>query len=230
MKTIGIIGAMDIEVDKIKDLLNVVSVKNIAGMDFVLGSAEGNSIVLVRCSVGKVNAAVCTQIMIDMYAVDYVINTGVAGGLAESLEIGDVVISSDVMHHDMNVESLGYAPGVIPDMDCSLFEADETLVELAKNALSESGLKGVIGRVASGDVFVADNSLKGYIINNFGAACCEMEGAGIAQTCYLNRIPFVVIRAISDSANNEGAMDYPAFKALAAENSQKIIHYMVQSL
>ncbi len=230
MKTIGIIGAMDIEIQKIKSELNVITTKNAAGIDFTLGTCEGSSVVLAMCGVGKVNAAVCAQIMIDLFAVDCIINTGVAGGLAHGLEIGDVVVSSDAMQHDMNVEGLGYAPGVIPDMEASLFEADEVLIETAKNALLDCGLKGVIGRVASGDVFVCDKALKESIIKNFKAACCEMEGGAIAQTCYLNRLPFVIIRAISDSADDSGSMDYPTFKKMAAENSARIVHYMIKNI
>lgn len=230
MKTIGIIGAMELEIQNIKDLLNVISVKNIAGMDFILGNTSGNNIVLVRCGVGKVNAAVCAQLLIDMYAVDCIINTGVGGGLAPGLGIGSVVISSDVMHHDMNVEGLGYAPGVIPDMETSLFAADPSLIAAAKEAAEENGISGAVGRVASGDIFVAENFLKRQITERFDAACCEMEGAGIAQTCYLNKIPFVIIRAISDSADDSGTMDYPTFKETAALNAQKIVRHMLKSI
>ncbi|MCD8214671.1 MAG: 5'-methylthioadenosine/adenosylhomocysteine nucleosidase [Clostridiales bacterium] len=230
MKTIGIIGAMDLEIQKIKGLLNVITTKNAAGMDFTLGMLEGRSIVIAMCGVGKVNAAVCTQIMIDLFAVDCIINVGVAGGLSPGLEMGDIVISSDAMQHDMNVEGLGYARGVIPDMETSLFKAAPELIETAEDALISCGLKGVIGRVAAGDVFVCDKSLKDYIINSFDAACCEMEGGAIAQTCYLNKVPFVIIRAISDSADDSGSMDYPAFKRMAAENSGKIVHYMIKNI
>ncbi len=230
MKTIGIIGAMDLEIRTLIEKTKVISVKNIVGANFILGSLEGNNAVLVKCGIGKVNAAVCTQIMIDMYGVDCIINIGVAGALAEGLNVGDVVISSDAMHHDINVEALGYAPGVIPDMETSLFEADSRLIETAKEALAECGIKGMVGRVAGGDIFVADSRLKEYIVNNFNAACCEMEGSAIAQTCYLNKIPFVIIRAMSDSADNSGNMDYPAFKALAAAQSEKIVSLMLAKI
>ncbi|MCD8091092.1 MAG: 5'-methylthioadenosine/adenosylhomocysteine nucleosidase [Clostridiales bacterium] len=230
MKTIGVIGAMDLEIQKIKSTMNVITTKNAAGMDFTLGTSEGNSIVLAMCGVGKVNAAVCTQIMIDLFAVDCIINVGVAGGLASGLEIGDIVISSDAMQHDMNAEGLDYPQGIIPDMETSLFKADECLIETARAALISCGLKGVIGRVASGDIFVCESSVKEYIVKHFEAACCEMEGAAIAQTCYLNKLPFVVIRAISDSADDSGSMDYPTFKAMAAENSGRIVHYMIKNI
>ena len=230
MKTIGIIGAMDLETENIKKLINIASVRRIAGMDFSLGSFEKNSVVVVRCGVGKVNAAICAQILIDLYGVDCIINTGVAGGLDANVGIGDIVISSDVMHHDMDASGLGFAPGVIPDMAVSLFEADKELVSRAKAALSECALKGVVGRVAGGDVFVSDDLLKKHIRDSFGAVCCEMEGSGIAQTCHLNGVPFVIIRAISDSADNAGSMDYPVFKALAAENSQKLVHCIIKGL
>lgn len=227
MNTIGIIGAMDIEIEGIKSITNVISVKNIAGMNFALGSLEGKNVVIAQCGVGKVNAAVCTQIMADMYGVDCVINVGVAGGLAKGLEIGNVVISSDVCQHDMDVTGLGYSVGVIPDMETSLFEADEAMIDAARKALMECGIKGMIGRVAGGDVFVCSNELKDKISNTFGACCCEMEGGAIAQVCYLNKLPFVIIRAISDSADDSGSMDYPEFKKLAAENSQRILKVML---
>ncbi len=230
MKTIGIIGAMDLEIDKIRQDMNVISVKNIVGMDFILGRLGGCSCVLVKCGIGKVNAAVCTQVMIDLYAVDCIINTGVGGSLSPQLSIGDIVISSEAMQHDMDISPLGYAPGVIPDMETSLFEADKALIEAARAALVECGIRGVIGRVASGDRFVADDKLKAHIADSFGAVCCEMEGGAIAHTCYLNRIPFVIIRAISDSADGSGDVDYPAFKAAAAENSEKIVRFMADSI
>ncbi|MCD7778490.1 MAG: 5'-methylthioadenosine/adenosylhomocysteine nucleosidase [Clostridiales bacterium] len=230
MKTIGIIGAMDIEIQRIKSMLNVVTTKTAAGMDFTVGLLEGKSVVAAMCGVGKVNAAVCTQIMIDMFAVDCIINVGVAGGLAPGLEIGDIVISTDAIQHDMNVEGLGYPKGVIPDMESSVFKADPYLTEKAENALATCGLKGIKGRIAAGDVFVCDQALKDSIIKDFGGACCEMEGGAIAQTCVLNKIPFVIIRAISDSADDSGSMDYPAFKKLAAANSERIVHHMIKNI
>ncbi|MCC8097389.1 MAG: 5'-methylthioadenosine/adenosylhomocysteine nucleosidase, partial [Eubacterium sp.] len=224
MKTIGIIGAMDIEIQRIKGMLNNASTKTAAGMDFTTGLLEGKNVVAAMCGVGKVNAAVCTQIMIDMFDVDCIINVGVAGGLAPGLEIGNIVISTDAVQHDMDVEGLGYPRGVIPDMESSVFKADPVLMEKAENALEACGFKGIKGRVAAGDVFVCDKALKDSIIKDFGAACCEMEGGAIAQTCVLNKVPFVIIRAISDSADDSGSMDYPAFKELAAANSEKIVH------
>ena len=230
MKTIGIIGAMDLEIEKIRQDMSVISVKNIVGMDFIFGKLGELNCVLVMCGIGKVNAAVCTQVMIDMYAVDLIINTGVGGSLSPQLKIGDIVISSEAMQYDMDVSPLGYAPGVIPDMTTSLFEADKELVEIAREALVSCGIGGVIGRVASGDKFVADDKLKSNIQNTFGAVCCEMEGGAIAHTCYLNKIPFVIIRAISDSADSSGDLDYPAFKAVAAQNSEKIVSFMAKCL
>lgn len=230
MKTIGIIGAMDLEIKKLREHLNVISVKNIVGMDFILGKLDGNNVVLVQCGIGKVNAAVCTQVMIDMYAVDCIINTGVGGAVNPELEIGDIVISKDAMQHDMNVEPLGYPPGIIPDMDVSLFKADKELVKAAREALTECGFRGLIGRIASGDRFVASSKLKKYIGESFGADCCEMEGGAVAQTCFLNKIPFVIIRAISDTADDSGDVDYPAFKESSAVKSEKIVRIMVRKI
>lgn len=232
MNRIGIIGAMDEEVVALKRKMQVEKTQIIAGMEFFVGTLHEKMAVVVRCGIGKVNAAVCTQILIDKFDVECVINTGVAGGLYPDINIGDIVISSDTVQHDMDTTEFGYARGVIPRMENSFFGADSKLVTIAKEAASQ--LKGdhkvYIGRVASGDQFVASMQVKENIYNTFTAYCAEMEGAAIAHACYLNKIPFVIIRAISDKADQSAEVNYDEFVLMAAKNASKMIEAIVASL
>ena len=199
--TIGLIGAMDIEIQTIKEDMNVISAKNIVGLDFYMGTLNGQSIVLVRSGWGKVNAAVCTQILIDMYAVDMIINIGVAGAIAPDLHIGDTVISDDLVQHDFDTTAVGDEISSVIGSKTCYFKADDQLIKLAFDAARSLDLNVCMGRVASGDKFVSSPEEKERIWKIFKAKCCEMEGAAIAQTCFLNKIPFVVLRSISDNAD-----------------------------
>lgn len=231
LNTIGIIGAMDEEVAFIKDVTEIVSAKNILGLDFFVGKYGSNSIVIVKCGIGKVNAAACTQVMIDHFAVDCVINVGVAGAIFKDLKIGDVVISSDTVQHDMDTSSLGDPVGVIPRMDESFFKADEKLIELAKNAGKQlEGHNVYVGRIASGDQFISSTERKNYIWNTFKGYCAEMEGAAIAHVCYLNKIPFVIIRSISDNADGEAGISYSEFIGTAVKNSSVILKDLLENI
>lgn len=222
---LGIIGAMDEEVAKIKEQMTDVTVFSKASMDFYKGKLSGKEVVVVRSGIGKVNAAVCTQILIGELGADAVINTGIAGSLDVAIDIGDLVLSSDVVHHDMDATGFGYEVGQIPRMEVLSFEADSRLRLLAKECCEAAGLQaGVhVGRVASGDQFISSKEVKERIIQNFHASCTEMEGAAIAQTAYLNQVPFLIIRAISDKADDSATVDYPAFEAQAIENSVKLM-------
>lgn len=226
---LGIIGAMDEEVTKIKEQMEQVQVKTKASMDFYRGKIKGKEVVVVRSGIGKVNAGICAQILVDDYRVDGIINTGIAGSLRSEINIGDIVISTDAVQHDMDAVAFGYPLGQIPRMDTLAFQADEKLAELAEKSchkvIPELGV--FRGRVASGDAFIAKKERKQMIEDEFHAYCCEMEGAAIAQAAHLNRIPFVIIRAISDKADDSAHMDYPAFEAMAIENSVHIILEMV---
>mgnify|MGYP002594631295 CR=1 FL=1 len=226
---LGIIGAMDEEVAQIKEKMTDVTVTSVAGMDFYQGKLGGKDAVVVRSGIGKVNAAVCTQILVDDFGVDYVINTGIAGSLKAEINIADIVISSDVLHHDMDASGFGYHLGQIPRMDVLSFEADKHLIDVAKEAcakvLPEIGTH--IGRVVSGDQFISDKAVKERISANFDGYCTEMEGAAIAQAAYLNKVPFVILRAISDKADDSATMDYPTFEKQAIENSVKLIKELV---
>ena len=229
MSTIGIIGAMQEEIEFLKSKMEVMQIKNIINTEFYMGKMYGNSVILVRSGIGKVNAAACTQVLVDMYGIDYIINIGVAGAISNELEIGDIVISSDTVHHDF--DSLDGA-GVISRMEESFFKGDEELIKLAVSACENTLSNGKfwIERVATGDVFVKSNEAKQLISDNFGAFCTEMEGAAIAQVCYLNKIPFVIIRAISDKADDTSQVSFETFVHEAAEKSSAIVEYIIENM
>lgn len=194
-----------------------------------MGKMYGNNVVLVRSGIGKVNASICTQVLIDLYAVDCVINLGVAGALNKELQLGDIVISSDTMHHDMDTTFFGDELGVIPRMDESSFKCDQELIDIAKKSIEEElDVNHFLGRIVSGDQFICDNEKRNKIFSHFKAYCVDMESAAIGQTCYLNKIPFVAIRSISDNSDENN--DYEAFFKKAAINSSVIVKKMVEIL
>ena len=217
MIKLGIIGAMDVEVATLKERMEHVSVTARASMNYYEGTLEGLPVVVVQCGVGKVNAAMCTQILCDCYGVTHILNTGIAGSLCAELDIADMVVSEDVIHHDFDLRFWGRPVGQVPGMDVTAFPADETL-----KALALAAAEGVnpghtrTGRIASGDQFICSKEQKQRIIADTGALCAEMEGAAIAHTAYRNGIPFVILRAISDKADDSAEMDYPTFERLAA--------------
>ena len=225
MKCVGIIGAMEQEVARLKEVMENVSITTRAGMDFYEGVLEGKKVVVVQSGIGKVNAGMCTQILADLFQVEAVINTGIAGSLNNDINIGDIVLSTDVLHHDMDATGFGYPKGQIPRMDVLSFKADPGLVALAKKACEaatpEIGIH--TGRIVSGDQFVSDTEVKKRIVDDFAGLCTEMEGAAIAQTAHLNNIPFVIIRTISDKADNSATVDYPTFEKKAIANEVKIV-------
>lgn len=229
---IGIIGAMDEEVDQIVADMQVEREETKAMMTFKSGTLNGKDVVVVRSGIGKVNAAACTQILADDFNVDCVINTGIAGSLKAEINIADIVISSDVLHHDMDATGFGYPLGQIPRMEVLSFKADDRLIKLAKEAcgkvVPEVGTH--VGRIVSGDQFISDKNIKESIASNFEGYCTEMEGAAIAQTAYLNNIPFVILRAISDKADDSATMDYPTFEKQAINNSVKLIKELVADI
>lgn len=232
MKKIGIIGAMDEEVNILKSRMKDGAVKTVASMEFCEGTLKGKDVVVVRSGIGKVNAAVCTQILADLYQVDAVINTGVAGSLQNEIDIADIVLSTDTLQHDMDATGFGYEHGVIPRMDNSIFEADKKLVKLAKEVcdevIPEVGVH--TGRVVSGDQFISDTDKKDWLVEKFGGCCTEMEGAAIAQAAYLNGIPFLVIRAISDKADHSAEMAYAEFEEIAIGHTVKLLEGLLEKL
>lgn len=229
---IGIIGAMDEEVDSLKKAANITKTSKIADMKFCEGTIKDKSVVIVKCGMGKVNAGICAHTLINEYGCKKIINTGVAGSLDSKIDIGDVVVSTDAVQHDFDVEVLGFKKGEIPYTGLYAFPADEKLRQAAAAAVKEAApdIHVFEGRVCSGDQFISAAEQKDKIISDFGGLCCEMEGASIAQTCYLNSVPFVVIRVISDKPDETEIVDYKEFEPEAAANCAKIVEYMVESL
>lgn len=232
MTKIGIIGAMELEVEQLKREMTVASVIKKAGMDFYEGTLEDVPVVIVRCGIGKVNAALCVQILADVFRVSHVINTGVAGSLNADLDIGDILISRDALYHDLDVTIFGYQPGEVPQMGFREFKADERMMELAKEACEKENpdIHVMFGRVVSGDQFISSREVKERLIAQFHGDCAEMEGASIAHGAYLNSLPFVIIRAISDKADDSAEMDYPTFEAAAAKHSAALVKEMIKGL
>lgn len=224
MSKVGIIGAMEVEVAALKEAMAVTRIVKKAGMEFLEGILEGKEAVVVKSGIGKVNAAVCTQILADDFGVTAVINTGIAGSLKAEINIGDIVVSTDVLHHDMDATGFGYPAGQVPQMEVFSFQADENMRKLAKKVCQEVNpdIRVFEGRVVSGDQFISDRKVKERIASAFEGYCTEMEGAAIAHTAYLNEIPFVIIRAISDKADDSANMDYETFEKQAIEHSVRL--------
>ena len=218
---IGIIGAMEEEVAILKNEMQVEETVEYASMQFCKGTLCGKDVVIVRSGIGKVNAAVCTQLLVDKFNVDVLINTGVAGSLDAAIDIGDMVISTDLVEHDMDTTVLGDPLGQVPRMDTFSFPADPVLVgkAIAANEEANPDIKTFTGRIVSGDQFVSSAEVKEKLVRHFGAKCTEMEGAAIAHAAYLNKVSCVIIRAISDKADNSASMDYPTFEKKAIEHS-----------
>lgn len=232
MNKIGIIGAMELEVEQLKSKITINNTSIKASIEFYEGTLNGADIVIARSGVGKTNAALCTQIMIDCYDVTHIINTGVAGSLNAKLDIGDILVSADALHHDMDATIFGYKPGEVPQLGRREFSADEMLKELAVKSCAEVNpdIHVQTGRVVSGDQFISSKEIKERLITEFNGDCVEMEGASIAHVATLNEIPFVIIRAISDKADDSAEMDYPTFETAAAKHSAKLVEKMVSEL
>ncbi len=225
MTKYGIIGAMEVEVQELLAAMTEICSLTRASMEFHEGTIGGAEVVVVRSGVAKVNAAVCVQILADEFHVTHIINTGVAGSLDAEINIGDIVLSTDACYHDVDATVFGYRPGEVPQMGRLEFPADGALRAALKQAIEESvtDIHVFEGRVVSGDQFIADRERKETIRETFQGLCCEMEGAAIAQTAYLNGIPFCIVRAISDKADGSDVMDYPVFEKKAAADCARLI-------
>ncbi len=230
---LGIIGAMDVEVATLKACMTQKTETTVAGSVYCEGLLEGLAVVVVQCGVGKVNAALCVQILCSTFGVTHVVNTGIAGSLHAELDIGDFVISQDAVYHDFDCHILNpaYVVGQVPGLSVRKFPADEALVRLAFTA-ADSLCPGHarIGTVASGDQFVCTKEQKENIVENTGALCTEMEGAAIGHGAWRNGVPYVVIRAISDKADDSAQMDYPTFEAMAAQRCALVTRAMAKAL
>ena len=236
-KIIGIIGAMDIEVTLLKSILaplpqeKAVKTKQAGSCVFFEGLLNGTHVVIVQSGVGKVNAALCAQRLILQFGVNYIINTGIAGAMAHGLKVQDLVLSTDALYHDMNAVDFGYKVTEVPGMKCSDFPASKELIAAAEKAFASleeaKGHALVKGRIASGDQFIASKELKAKIMENCSPACVEMEGAAIAHASYLNEVPFIIIRCMSDMADDDGEKTYDFNEQAAAELSAKLVEKMV---
>lgn len=229
---IGIIGAMEEEVAELKASMEVETVVEKAKMTFVKGKLCGKEVVVVRSGIGKVNAGICAQILVETFQVDALINTGIAGSLDAQIDIGDIVVSTDAVEHDVDASSMGNPVGQIPRMDTFAFPANEKLIEAAcaANVEVNADIRTFKGRVVTGDQFISDDRKKQYLIETFGGKCAEMEGAAIAHAAYLNDVPYVIIRAISDKADQGAVEDYPTFEKHAAECSVRLLKSMLGRL
>ena len=228
---IGIIGAMDIELETLKQAAEISDKITRAGMEFCEGKLGDTEVVIVKCGMGKVNAGICAQILIDLFNVTHVINTGVAGSLNNALNIGDIVVAVDIVQHDYDVTPIGFRKGEIPYTGLVAFKTDESLrtkaVEAVRNATPD--IHVIEGRICTGDQFISTKEQKEKIISSFGGDCCEMESGAVAQVCYLNHVPFVIIRAISDKADATETPDFHEFESKAAKLCAAATEYMVKN-
>ena len=229
---IGIIGAMDVEVASLQDKMNIEQTISYAGMSFCEGSLGSTPVVIVRSGICKVNAAICVQLLVDHFQVTHIINTGVAGSLDNDINIGDIVVSTDAQYHDVDATIFGYQKGEIPQMGVVSFPADPMLRAAAVKAVQEAAPDVSVheGQVISGDQFISTHAKKEELMRDFHGKCAEMEGAAIAQASYVNKIPYVIIRAISDKADESVAESYDQFEAKAAVHCANIVEYMVKHL
>ncbi|MBQ8638648.1 MAG: 5'-methylthioadenosine/adenosylhomocysteine nucleosidase [Lachnospiraceae bacterium] len=229
--TLGIIGAEQQEIDLLLNLLTLERTVVKAASRFFCGTIHDYPVVIVKAGIGKVNAAACTQMLADLFDVKYLINTGAAGSLNADINIGDIVLSTDVIQHDVDVQDLGYEPGMIPDTG-KIFTADETLRELAASCCREANPDVTVfqGRILTGDQFISSSASKDRLIDTFHGMCAEMEGGAIAQIASLNRIPFLIVRSISDKADGSATMDYPQFSQMASVHSARLVEELIKHL
>ena len=229
---LGFICALDIEVEGIIKLMDNREESTYAKITFHKGDIDGREVVCCECGIGKVNAAMSAQIMIDRYAPDVIINSGIAGSLSGDIRIGDIVISDDCVQHDMDGTEMGDLPGEIQFNDEKRVEisADkETADKLTSACEKLSDIKVFRGRIASGDVFIASHDRRQRIADIFGALACEMEGAAVGCVCYRNGVPFAILRSISDDFKNNELMDFMEFRKLAAERSLMAIEEFIRN-
>ncbi|MFC0561999.1 5'-methylthioadenosine/adenosylhomocysteine nucleosidase [Halalkalibacter alkalisediminis] len=229
---IGIIGAMNEEIERMRAEMKVTETHQFATVTFYEGTLNEKEIILCKCGVGKVNAALTTQILVDQFAITHLLFTGVAGAVDESLDVGDLVISTSAMQHDIDVTALGFKKGQIPYFEGSSdFQADNRLVKLAVEAAEESTDRHIVqGRIVSGDQFVADAKYVQALRYEFQAVCVEMEGAAVAQVAAMNEVPFVIIRSMSDKANGEASINFAEFTQLASEQSHLLVSTILKHI
>lgn len=230
MSRIGIIGAMAEEVAMLVARIENPVKSERTGMKFTEGILAGRDVVVVNSGIGKVNAALAVQVLADIFNVDYIVNTGVAGAISNRLSIGDIVVSKDAMQHDMDSSYFGDPVGTIPRMKESFFKGDPKLIKLAEDVCKEVNpdINIFAGRIASGDQFISSHEKKIWLAHTFDAMCVEMEGGAVAHAAYLNKIPFIIIRAISDKADGSATMDYMDFEKSAIKHTDRLLMGMLE--
>ena len=228
---LGIIGAMAQEVRQLKEAMEQPRIETVAGMEFYRGTIGGKETVVVQSGIGKVSTGICAQILVDRFGVGGIINTGIAGSLKAEINIGDLVMSTDALQHDVDAVNFGYEPGQIPQLPVKAFPTDDRLRKLAMElcARVNPDIRAHEGRVLTGDQFISDKAKKQWLTSTFGGACTEMEGAAIAQAAYLNQVPVLIIRAISDKADDSASMDYGAFEELAILHSVRLTRALIEA-
>lgn len=227
---IGIIGAMSVEVEALKAKLEGLETIAVSGIEFHCGRLCGKDVVVARCGIGKVFAAMCAQTMIIKFGVTHLINTGVGGTLCEGLDILDVAIADGVVQHDMDTSPLGDPVGLISGINKVVLPTSSRLAALAEQAAKNMGKRCAVGIIASGDQFICSEQKKKYIVENFNAICCEMEGAAIGHVCYVNSVECLIVRSISDSASGDAKMEYPEMVKYAAVQSQRLIEMILNTI
>ena len=228
---LGIIGAMEDEVEKLKEQMTEVRVQAKASMEFYRGKLKGREVVVVRSGIGKVNAAACTQMLIDLFDVKMIVNTGAAGSLDSRINIGDIVVSNEVIQHDLDVTDLGYKPGDVPGTG-KVFTSDKLLHDLAVSCSHEANPDVTVyeGLILTGDQFISGQEKKNWLIDTFHGLCAEMEGGAIAHVSTINEVPFLIIRSISDKADGSATMDYTQFSKMASYHSARLVEALIEKL
>lgn len=225
MNIIAIIGAMPSELTDIRKMLGEPEIKKISGFDFYINNYKGKRIINVCCGIAKVNAAVCTQVLIDNFGPDAVINAGIAGGMNVKVKVCDIVVSDEVLPHDLDLHFLNDYPPY-----CGIFKADEQLVNAAVETCSRFGINCFRGRIVSGEAFISSNEVKSDILSRLDPYAVDMESAAVGHCCYLNEMPFVSVRCISDNADDDGAMSFDEFEKIAAKRVAEIVLEMCSQL
>lgn len=230
-KTLGIIGAEQQEIDLLLEHLLLEKTVKKAGLSFFCGTIDSYPVVIVKAGIGKVNAAACTQMLIDLFDVKMIVNTGAAGSLDSRINIGDIVVSTEVIQHDLDVTDLGYKPGDVPGTG-KVFTSDKLLHDLAVSCSHETNPDVTVyeGLILTGDQFISGQEKKNWLIDTFHGLCAEMEGGAIAHVASLNEVPFLIIRSISDKADGSATMDYTQFSKMASYHSARLVEALIEKL
>lgn len=226
---IGILAAMNVEMESFRSFIQNPVSETVAGYSFVSGTVEGKEVVTAVGGLGKVGAAMCTQAMISAFHPDIIIDTGVAGSLSDELGIGSIAVSTSVVEHDMDTSPLGDPLGYLSDIKKIVIPADRQVAEHLIACAKVLGIRTVSGIIASGDQFVHSDERKNFIVKQFNAIACDMESGAVGHVCYQNRVPFCIVRAISDSADGSSHMDYNAFIEMAASQGVRLLYAYIRS-